>query len=112
MNYADIEYKVKEVLAAKLNIDTAHIKPSSFLVEDLGMDSFGSIETLFELEEKFEIDIPDTDIRKAKMVKDIVDYLFERVERRPRPAPAADAPDEDRRSYAQGATEAGDARGI
>jgi acyl carrier protein len=79
MSYPEVEKKVKEILADKLNIDIAKITPDSLLVDNLGMDSFGSVEMLFELEEKFGIKIPDADIEKAKTVKDIVDYMAEKT---------------------------------
>lgn len=75
MDYGAVELKVKEVLADKLNRNIDEIKPESLLLEDLGMDSFGSIETIFELEEKFSLKIPDSDLEKVKTVKDIVDYV-------------------------------------
>ena len=43
------------------------------------MDSFTSIEAVFELEEKFDLKISDEDISKAKTVKDIVDYIAGRT---------------------------------
>ena len=45
------------------------------LVEDLGLDSFGSVEIAFELEEKFDLKIPDAALYEAKTVKNIVDYI-------------------------------------
>ncbi|MBF0531490.1 MAG: acyl carrier protein [Candidatus Omnitrophica bacterium] len=79
MNQPNVEAKVKAVLADKLSMDIAKIKADSLLLEDLGMDSFGSIETVFELEEQFKIKISDADIEKAKTVKDIVAYIAGRV---------------------------------
>ena len=79
MDYSEVESKVKEVLAAKLNLGIDKIGSNSALVEDLGMDSFTSIEAVFELEEKFDLKISDEDISKAKTVKDIVDYIAGRT---------------------------------
>ena len=75
MTYAQVEQMIKEILAKQLGLDAATIGPDSKLMEDLGMDSFGSIETAFELEEKFELKIPDEAVYNAKTVKDIVDYI-------------------------------------
>lgn len=75
MTYAHVEQMIKEILVKQLGLDTAKIRPDSKLIEDLGMDSFGSVETAFELEEKFELKIPDEAIYNAKTVKDIVDYI-------------------------------------
>ncbi len=82
MNYSEVESKVKDILADKLNLDKAKINLNSQLLEDLGMDSFATVETMFELEEKFGMKIPDEDISKAKIVKDVVDYLMARMEKK------------------------------
>jgi len=75
MSHAEIEQKVKEILAENLSADPAGIQPHSRLLDDLGMDSVLAIEILFELEEAFNVRIPEADIVKAKTVKDITDYL-------------------------------------
>ena len=74
-HYAGVEQTVKEILAKQLNMDAGKINPDALLAENLGLDSFGSVETAFELEEKFGIKIPDEAIYNAKKVKDIVDYI-------------------------------------
>ncbi len=71
----EIEKKVIQILSDKLSIDAEKINIESKLVEDLGMDSFGAIEVAFELEDAFGIEIPDKDFAKAKLVKDIIDYI-------------------------------------
>ena len=79
MEYSQIAEQVKKILIDKLNLDSAKIGPDSHLINDLGLDSFGSIEIVFELEEKFDLKIPDQDIAQAKTVKDITDYLSGRI---------------------------------
>ena len=74
-HYAQTEQTVKEILAKQLSMDASNIKSEALLVEDLGLDSFGSVETAFELEDKFNLKIPDQAIYSAKTVKDIVDYI-------------------------------------
>jgi len=75
MTYSEVEATVKEILAKQLSMEAAKINLESRLVEDLGVDSFGSVEIAFELEEKFEIKIPDAALYEAKTVKNIVDYI-------------------------------------
>jgi len=75
MTYGEVEMTVKEVLAKQLTMDIGKINLESRLVEDLGIDSFGSVEVAFELEEKFDIKIPDAALYEAKTVKNIVDYI-------------------------------------
>jgi len=75
MTYSEVEATVKEVLAKQLTMEVGRISPDSRLVEDLGIDSFGSVEVAFELEEKFNLKIPDEALYEAKTVKNIVDYI-------------------------------------
>ena len=80
MTYNEVETIVKEVLGKQLTMDVAKINLDSRLIEDLGIDSFGSVEVAFELEEKFNIKIPDAALYEAKTVKNIVDYIASQKE--------------------------------
>ena len=75
MTYNEIEAAVKDILAKHLTMDVQKITLESRLVEELGLDSFGSVEVAFELEEKFDLKIPDEALYQAKTVKNIVDYI-------------------------------------
>jgi len=75
-----IETTVKEIIAKQLTMDVAKINMESRLVEDLGIDSFGSVEIAFELEEKFDLKIPDAALYEAKTVQHIVDYIASQKE--------------------------------
>ena len=74
-SYSEIETTVKEIIAKQLTMDVSKISPESRLVDELGVDSFGSVEIAFELEEKFDLKIPDAALYEAKTVKNIVDYI-------------------------------------
>lgn len=52
--------KVRDILAAKAEVPPAALQPDTRL-EDLGIDSLGMTEVLFELEEAFDIVIPDSE---------------------------------------------------
>ena len=79
MDKKQIEQKVKEILADRLDIDINKIELDSDLVDDLGMDSFASVETMFEIEEEFGIEIPEKDLAEVKVVRDIVKYISSRI---------------------------------
>lgn len=78
MDKKEIEKKVKEILADRLDIDLEKIKLESKLAEDLGMDSFGAVELEFELKEKFSIEISKEDMVNIRSVKDIVEYIHKK----------------------------------
>lgn len=71
----NIEKKVIEILAEKLNIKAEKIKPESKLADDLGMDSFGAVEVMFEVEEKFGVTVSDKELIGLKTVEDVVKYV-------------------------------------
>ena len=66
---------VKEVVAEQLNVDVAEIKEDSKFVEDLGADSLDVVELVMALEEKFDIEIPDSDAEGIATVGDAVSYV-------------------------------------
>jgi len=79
-NNVYIETTVREIIAKQLTMDVTKVLLESRLVEDLGVDSFGSVEIAFELEEKFDLKIPDSALYEAKTVKNIVDYIISQKE--------------------------------
>jgi len=74
-----VEMQIKRVLADHLEINIDEIKNTASLGDDLGMDSFSSIEVIYDLEEKFGIEIPDTDLANVKTVDDIINYVISRI---------------------------------
>ena len=66
---------VKEVVVEQLNVSADEVKEDSKFVEDLGADSLDVVELVMALEEKFDIEIPDTDAEKIVTVKDAMSYI-------------------------------------
>ena len=79
-----IEQKIREILSEKLGVELNKIAPETRLAEDLGLDSFGAVELMFELEEAFGLKIPDSDIDHVRSVKDIVVYVTAWREKQPK----------------------------
>ena len=67
--------EVKEVIVEQLNVASEEVNPEAKFVEDLGADSLDVVEMIMALEEKFEIEIPDSDAEKIQTVQDVVDYI-------------------------------------
>ena len=67
--------KLKEVLAAQLNVDEDSIMPETNIMDDLGADSLDLVELISTLEDEFNIIITDDRIRELYTVKEIVDFL-------------------------------------
>jgi acyl carrier protein len=77
MTHPEIELKVREIISEKFDIPLDRIHSDTRLVEDLRVDSFGAVEFMFELEEAFGLNLPDSDVERVRSVKDVVGYLSE-----------------------------------
>ena len=51
------------------------ISENMVLLTDLGLSSFELIELICEIEEKFEVEIPDRVISSLETVRDVIDYI-------------------------------------
>ena len=64
---------VKAVVVEQLSVEADSVKMESKIIEDLGADSLDVVELIMALEEKFDIEIPDTDAEK--LIEDVVKYI-------------------------------------
>lgn len=69
--------QVKEILQDYTN--ATEITEDSVLEADLGLSSFDVVSIVTDFEDKFQIEIPDRDLREFISVKDILEYLAGRV---------------------------------
>ncbi|MBW9151803.1 acyl carrier protein [Clostridium estertheticum] len=67
--------EIRACISSQLNIDEEEIKIESSFKNDLGADSLDIVELIMELEEKYDIEIPDEDVEKIVTVGDIVEYI-------------------------------------
>jgi len=75
MDRTEIQEKVIDIISEHRDMDRKNITMESSLRDDIGMDSFEAMEFIFYLEETYNIKIPDSDLGKLRVIKDIVDYL-------------------------------------
>ncbi|HID79353.1 MAG TPA: acyl carrier protein [Aquifex aeolicus] len=76
---ADIEQRVREIIADQLGEPIENITPEKDFVQDLGADSLDVVELVMALEEEFGIEIPEEDAEKIKTVGDAINYIKEKV---------------------------------
>jgi acyl carrier protein len=72
---ADLEEKVKEIIAKELGVEREKLTNDASFMEDLGADSLDTVELVMEFEKEFNIDIPDEDAEKLRTVGDALTYL-------------------------------------
>ncbi len=69
--------KVKDIIMEELGVEEDKVLMESNLSEDLGADSLDAIELIMAVEEAFDIEIPDNEATKIRLVSDIVNFLEE-----------------------------------
>ena len=70
----ELANKVIGIVAAVKKVGPESVRLESTF-EELGIDSLDRINILFELENEFNIDVPDEQARSIRSVQDIVDRL-------------------------------------
>jgi acyl carrier protein len=76
---ADVEAQIKEAIVEKLGVEESKVTPNASFINDLGADSLDTVELIMELENRFNIQIPDEDQEKIQTVGDAVNYVKSKV---------------------------------
>jgi acyl carrier protein len=66
---------VKKIIVEQLGVEEDEVKPEAKFIDDLGADSLDTVELVMAMEEKFGIEIPDSDAEKISSVQDAIDYI-------------------------------------
>lgn len=74
---AEIEAKVKKIVAEHMSVAEDEITPNTSFTSDLNADSLDVVELVMEFEEKFELTIPDEEAEKIQTVGQAVDYIVD-----------------------------------
>ena len=67
--------QVKDVVVEQLSVSPDAVKLESKIIEDLGADSLDVVELVMALEEKFGVEIPDSEAEKLISIHDVVTYI-------------------------------------
>ncbi len=73
----DIEEKVIGIVSEQMGVDRAEITRETSFVNDLNADSLDTVELVMELEDEFEMSIPDEEAEKIQTVGQAIDYINE-----------------------------------
>ena len=73
--------EIREVISKSSNVPLEGVTLESKLTDDLGMDSIDAVEVIMELEQKYNIIIPDAEFEAAKTVQDIINLVDKEVEK-------------------------------
>jgi acyl carrier protein len=75
LKVASVQERVIDIVAEQLGVSKEQITRETSFVNDLGADSLDTVELVMELEEEFDINIPDDAAEKIQTVGQAIDYI-------------------------------------
>ena len=72
---ASVQERVIDIVAEQLGVDKEKVTPETSFVNDLGADSLDTVELVMELEEEFDIQIPDEAAEKIQTVGQAIEFI-------------------------------------
>jgi|TARA_B110000003_G_scaffold32719_1_gene30429 acyl carrier protein len=66
---------IEKIIAEVVGCDQDIVKDDVNFVKDLGYDSLNVVELVMQIEEEYEIEIPDEDAEELHTVKDLKKYI-------------------------------------
>ena len=72
---ASVLERVTNIVSEQLGVDKDKITSETSFVNDLGADSLDTVELVMELEEEFDVNIPDDAAEKIQTVGQAVEFI-------------------------------------
>ena len=85
----EIEQKVISIVAEHLARDPSEITRETSFVNDLNADSLDIVEVVMDLEEAYDMNVPDEDAQKIGTIGATVDYVEQQLAKRAQGASAS-----------------------
>jgi acyl carrier protein len=70
-----IEEKVRNIICDQLAVEPEKVTLTASFIDDLGADSLDIVELVMTMEEEFDLEIPDEEAEKLRVVGDVVKYI-------------------------------------
>ena len=79
MEKAEIDARVRKVLAEQLAVDEAQVVPDARFAEDLNADSLDLVEAVLALEEEWNVEIPEEEMEGVKTVGQAITLVVSKL---------------------------------
>ena len=73
------EAKMRQIIAEKLGVSDDKITPQASFVDDLGADSLDQVELIMALEDEFNIEVQEDELKNIRIVQDIIDAVGRKI---------------------------------
>ena len=71
----EIQDKIIDLVCKQLGVSKDKVTPATSFINDLGADSLDTVELVMEIEDAFELSIPEEDADKIQTVGDAIKYI-------------------------------------
>ncbi len=75
----EVARKIIDIVAEKMDRNKEDITEEMSFVNDLGADSLDTVELVMDMEDAFDIQIPEGDAEKIESIKDAINYVEEHI---------------------------------
>ena len=75
MDMKQLEEKVKDIIVEELGVERDKLTNDASFMEDLGADSLDTVELVMEIEDTFDLSIPDDAAEKIQTVGDAINFI-------------------------------------
>ena len=72
--------KVVAIVSEQLSVDKSEISRETSFVNDLGADSLDTVELVMELEDEFNMNIPDEEAEKLQTVGATIEFIMKQAD--------------------------------
>jgi acyl carrier protein len=79
---SNVRDKVIKIVCEQMGQSEDNVSETTSFINDLGADSLDTVELVMELEDEFEISIPDEEAEKIRTVGDAIKYIEEHVSKK------------------------------
>ena len=76
---SSVAERVIEIVSEQMGVNNDQVTKETSFINDLGADSLDTVELVMELEEEFDINIPDEDAEKIETVGQAIKYIEEHL---------------------------------
>lgn len=73
---SEVSRRVFELAAEHGGVEVSKITPHTHFVNDLNFDSLSAVEFTMDIEDEFEIAVPDDDATKFQNVRQVIEYVM------------------------------------
>jgi len=74
---SEVAARIIELVAEKMDKPKDEISEDKSIINDLGADSLDVVELMMDMEDEFELSIPEEEAQKLETIGSVIDYVCE-----------------------------------